>query len=115
MNGTLSVARRQALPTAVAADRLLHILHVLDHAPHLYSGCTFWTLGILAQQRTLGWDRCQLTVSNRGNRREPEEHIEDWTFHRTRPAPSFPANLSVGRHRYLIKALHKQPAGVQTG
>ena len=107
MNDTLSVAR----PTATMADWLLHIVHVLDHSPHLYSGWKFWTVAVFVQQRTRGW-KTQLTETKRGNRSEPEEHIENWTFHRTRPAPGFRAKLPMVRHRCLIKARLKQFAGV---
>ena len=109
MNATPSVAQRQTLPTAVAGDRLLHILHFA----RWYCGCTFWRLAILAQQRTLGWKTSELAGGKQAHRRQSREHIEDGTFHRTRAMAGFPARRPIVRHCYLIETLLKQLAGVR--
>jgi hypothetical protein len=39
----------------------MRILHILDHSPPLQSGYVFRTLGIVNQQRALGWEPVLLT------------------------------------------------------
>jgi PEP-CTERM/exosortase A-associated glycosyltransferase len=64
------------------------ILHVLDHALPMQSGYVFRTLGILAEQRRMGFETVQLVTP----RQQPGEGactVDGWTFHRT-PAPRGP-------------------------
>jgi PEP-CTERM/exosortase A-associated glycosyltransferase len=111
MNGTASNARQPSAATALDG-RPLRILHVLDHSLPLHSGYTFRTLAILAQQRALGWNTYQLTSPKQGGGLEREEHIEDWTFHRTPPAAGVLARVPIVQYHALMKALQTRLAEV---
>jgi PEP-CTERM/exosortase A-associated glycosyltransferase len=63
----------------------LKILHVLDHALPLQSGYVFRSLGILTEQRRIGWRTAQL-VTPRQQPGEGSDTVDGWTFYRT-PAP----------------------------
>lgn len=68
----------------------MRILHVLDHSLPLQSGYVFRTMGILREQRAMGWETLQLTSpkQNAGAGVPAlSEQIGDWTFHRT-PTPN---------------------------
>jgi len=72
----------------------MKILHILDHALPLQSGYVFRTLGILAEQRRMGFETVQL-VTPRQQPGEGSQTVDGWTFHRT-PAPRGPlARLPV--------------------
>jgi len=114
MSDTLSVARCQALPAA-STDRPLRILHVLDHSLPLHSGYTFRTLAILNEQRAMGWETFQLTGTRQGKGPEREEHVDDWIFNRTPPAPGLLATLPIVEYRYMMRALHTRLAEVVNG
>lgn len=112
MSEMSSVARLPDDSRTSAADRPLRILHVLDHSLPLHSGYTFRTLAILGQQRALGWETMQLTGPKQGSGPQREEHIDDWTFHRTPPASGLAAKLPLLQYRYLMKALQTRLAEV---
>jgi PEP-CTERM/exosortase A-associated glycosyltransferase len=67
----------------------MRILHILDHSLPLQSGYVYRTLGILNQQRALGWDPIVLTSGKHYAPGPPRERIGDWEFLRT-PMPSGP-------------------------
>jgi PEP-CTERM/exosortase A-associated glycosyltransferase len=60
----------------------LRILHVLDHALPLQSGYVSRSMGILRQQRRMGWDTIQL-VAPRQQAGSGSYDIDIWRFHRT--------------------------------
>jgi hypothetical protein len=62
----------------------MRILHILDHSLPLHSGYAFRTLALLREQRRLGWETLQLTTPKQGPCDADEEHVDGWTFHRTR-------------------------------
>lgn len=62
----------------------MRILHVLDHSLPHHSGYVFRTLSILREQRALGWDTLHLTTPRHGSSERSLEHIDGWTFYRTR-------------------------------
>lgn len=64
----------------------MRILHILDHSLPLQSGYVFRTLGIVDQQRALGWDPVLLTSGKHYAPGPPRERIGEWEFLRT-PAP----------------------------
>ena len=64
----------------------MRVLHILDHSLPLQSGYVFRTLGIVNQQRALGWEPVLLTSGKHYAPGPPREHIGDWEFLRT-PAP----------------------------
>ena len=67
----------------------MRILHILDHSLPLQSGYVYRTLGILNQQRALGWDPVVLTSGKHYAPGPARERIGDWEFLRT-PMPSGP-------------------------
>jgi PEP-CTERM/exosortase A-associated glycosyltransferase len=77
---------RQQQRDAIPAMR---ILHILDHSLPLQSGYVYRTLGILNQQRALGWDPIVLTSGKHYAPGPSPERIGDWEFLRT-PMPSGP-------------------------
>jgi PEP-CTERM/exosortase A-associated glycosyltransferase len=62
----------------------MRILHILDHSIPLHSGYVFRTLGILKEQRALGWDTFHLTSPKQGQTPLDEEQMDGWHFYRTR-------------------------------
>jgi phosphatidylinositol alpha-1,6-mannosyltransferase len=71
----------------------MRILHVLDHSIPLQSGYTFRTLSLLTEQRRLGWETHHLTTPRHTEPYLPEETVDGWVFHRTKP----PAEIDLRR------------------
>src|SRR5437016_1463330 len=65
----------------------MRILHVLDHSLPLHSGYVYRTLGIVNQQRALGWEPVLLTSGKHYLPGPEREQIGEWEFLRT-PMPS---------------------------
>ena len=61
----------------------MRILHVLDHSLPEQSGYVYRTLGILAAQRSFGWETILLTTPRNHPGRPQVETLDGWTFHRT--------------------------------
>ena len=61
----------------------MRILHILDHSLPLQSGYVFRTMGILREQRGMGWHTLQLTTPKHYVNAAPRETIGEWEFHRT--------------------------------
>ena len=74
----------------------MRVLHILDHSLPLQSGYVFRTLGIVDQQRALGWDPVLLTSGKHYAPGPARERIGAWEFWRT-PPPQGPAPGSPGR------------------
>src|SRR5438128_6092084 len=70
--------------------RVMRILHILDHSLPLQSGYVFRTLGIVNQQRALGWEPVLLTSGKHYAPGPARERIGEWEFLRT-PRPTGPA------------------------
>jgi len=64
----------------------MRILHILDHSLPLQSGYVFRTLGIVNQQRALGWEPVLLTSGKHHAPGPTREQIGAWEFLRT-PMP----------------------------
>jgi PEP-CTERM/exosortase A-associated glycosyltransferase len=64
----------------------MRILHILDHSLPLQSGYVFRTLGIVNQQRALGWEPVLLTSGKHYAPGPAREQIGGWEFLRT-PVP----------------------------
>src|SRR5512139_358556 len=73
----------------------MRILHILDHSIPAHSGYTFRTLGILREQRRLGWETFHLTSPKHPDPKAAEEHVDGWTFYRTEPASGWMSRLPV--------------------
>jgi PEP-CTERM/exosortase A-associated glycosyltransferase len=65
----------------------MRILHILDHSLPLQSGYVYRTLGIVNQQRVLGWEPVLLTSGKHYAPGPMRERIGEWEFLRT-PVPS---------------------------
>jgi PEP-CTERM/exosortase A-associated glycosyltransferase len=65
----------------------MRILHILDHSPPLQSGYVYRTLGIVNQQRALGWEPVLLTSGKHYAPGPARERIGEWEFLRT-PMPN---------------------------
>lgn len=61
----------------------MRVLHILDHSLPLQSGYTFRTIGILKEQRALGWQTWQLTTPKQYTASALIEEADGWTFYRT--------------------------------
>lgn len=92
----------------------MRILHILDHSVPLQSGYTFRTLGILKQQRALGWTTIHLTSAKQGWSDEAEQDIDGWHFFRTRPNRTFIASMPLLRQYSVIQTLSKRLIQVAT-
>jgi len=64
----------------------MRILHILDHSLPLQSGYVYRTLGIVNQQRALGWEPVLLTSGKHYAPGPAREQIGGWEFLRT-PVP----------------------------
>ena len=65
----------------------MRILHILDHSLPLQSGYVYRTLGIVNQQRVLGWEPVLLTSGKHYAPGPSRERIGDWEYLRT-PSPT---------------------------
>ncbi len=65
----------------------MRILHILDHSLPLQSGYVYRTLGIVNQQRALGWEPVLLTSGKHYAPGPLRERIGEWEFLRT-PRPT---------------------------
>ena len=65
----------------------MRILHILDHSLPLQSGYVYRTLGIVNQQRALGWHPVLLTSGKHYAPGPAREQIGNWEFLRT-PMPT---------------------------
>jgi PEP-CTERM/exosortase A-associated glycosyltransferase len=63
----------------------LRILHILDHSVPMQSGYAFRTLGILEQQRRMGWETLHLTSPKHTQAGPPRESYGEFEFVRTAP------------------------------
>ncbi len=61
----------------------MRILHILDHSLPLQSGYVYRTLGIINQERALGWEPVLLTSGKHTAPGPLRERIGDWEFLRT--------------------------------
>jgi PEP-CTERM/exosortase A-associated glycosyltransferase len=79
----------------------MRILHILDHSLPLQSGYVYRTLGIVNQQRALGWDPLLLTSGKHYAPGPAREQIGEWEFLRT-PRPSGLAGKQPGIGELII-------------
>jgi len=79
------------------------VLHILDHSVPLQSGYTFRTLGILREQRALGWETFHLTSPKHGPCSALEEDVDGLRFSRTPFAPGVLAHVQTLREIALMR------------
>jgi hypothetical protein len=71
----------------------MRILHILDHSLPLQSGYVYRTLGIVNQQRALGWEPVLLTSGKHYAPGPERERIGAWEFRRTPMPKGFATRL----------------------
>src|SRR3984957_18538280 len=82
----------------------MRILHILDHSLPLQSGYVYRTLGIIDQQRALGWEPVLLTSGKHYAPGPPRERIGEWEFLRTRMPTGLAARLAWFRELTILHA-----------
>jgi PEP-CTERM/exosortase A-associated glycosyltransferase len=86
----------------------MQILHILDHSLPLQSGYVFRTLGIVGQQRALGWRPVLLTSGKHYAPGPPRERIGEWEFLRTPTPRGFGARLPWARELQIMADLGRR-------
>jgi len=86
----------------------MRILHILDHSLPLHSGYVYRTLGIVNQQRALGWEPVLLTSGKHYAPGPPRERIGEWEFLRTRMPTGFSAKLPWFRELKIVGDLDRR-------
>ncbi|HEV7997701.1 MAG TPA: TIGR04063 family PEP-CTERM/XrtA system glycosyltransferase [Stellaceae bacterium] len=86
----------------------MRVLHILDHSLPLQSGYVFRTLGIVDQQRALGWDPVLLTSGKHYAPGPARERIGAWEFLRTPPPQGPGARLPWARELKLMADLGRR-------
>jgi PEP-CTERM/exosortase A-associated glycosyltransferase len=86
----------------------MRILHILDHSLPLQSGYVYRTLGIVNQQRALGWDPVLLTSGKHYAPGPAREQIGEWEFLRTPIPTGFSARLPWLRELKIVGDLGRR-------
>src|SRR6516162_7576486 len=86
----------------------MRILHILDHSLPLQSGYVYRTLGIINQQRALGWEPVLLTSGKHYAPGPTRERIGGWEFLRTPMPTGFAARLPWLRELKIVSDLDRR-------
>ena len=86
----------------------MRILHILDHSLPLQSGYVYRTLGIVTQQRAMGWEPLLLTSGKHYAPGPARERIGDWEFRRTPRPTGLAARLPWLRELRIVGDLERQ-------
>jgi PEP-CTERM/exosortase A-associated glycosyltransferase len=86
----------------------MRILHILDHSLPLQSGYVYRTLGIVNQQRALGWEPVLLTSGKHYAAGPARERIGDWEFLRTPRPAGLAARLPWLRELQIVSDLGRR-------
>jgi PEP-CTERM/exosortase A-associated glycosyltransferase len=86
----------------------MRILHILDHSLPLQSGYVYRTLGIVNQQRAMGWEPLLLTSGKHYAPGPARERIGEWEFLRTPMPTGFAAKLPWLRELRIISDLGRR-------
>jgi PEP-CTERM/exosortase A-associated glycosyltransferase len=86
----------------------MRILHILDHSLPLQSGYVYRTLGIIDQQRALGWEPVLLTSGKHYAPGPARERIGEWEFLRTRAPTGLAARLPWVRELAIVSDLDRK-------
>jgi len=86
----------------------MRILHILDHSLPLQSGYVFRTLGIVNQQRALGWEPVLLTSGKHYAPGPVRERIGTWEFLRTPLPTGLAAKLPWLRELKIVSDLDRR-------
>jgi PEP-CTERM/exosortase A-associated glycosyltransferase len=86
----------------------MRILHILDHSLPLHSGYVYRTLGIVNQQRALGWEPLLLTSGKHDAPGPAREQIGEWEFLRTSAPNGATAKLPWFRELKIVGDLDRR-------
>src|SRR5262245_33960232 len=86
----------------------MRILHILDHSLPLQSGYVYRTLGIVNQQRALGWEPVLLTSGKHYAPGPARERIGEWEFLRTSMPSGIAARLPWLRELKIVSDLGRR-------
>ena len=86
----------------------MRILHILDHSLPLQSGYVYRTLGIVNQQRVMGWQPVLLTSGKHHAPGPARERIGEWEFLRTPVPTGLAAKLPWLRELKIIRDLGRR-------
>lgn len=86
----------------------VRILHVLDHSLPLQSGYVYRTLGIVNEQRALGWEPVLITSGKHHAPGPKREWIAGWQFLRTLPPSGLGSKISGLRDLKIVADLSRQ-------
>jgi PEP-CTERM/exosortase A-associated glycosyltransferase len=86
----------------------MRILHILDHSLPLQSGYVYRTLGIVDQQRALGWEPILLTSGKHYAPGPARERIGEWEFLRTPMPAGLSARLPWVRELTIVSDLDRR-------
>jgi PEP-CTERM/exosortase A-associated glycosyltransferase len=86
----------------------MRILHILDHSLPLQSGYVYRTLGIVNQQRALGWEPVLLTSGKHYAPGPSREQIGGWEFLRTPRSTGIAARLPWLRELKIVSGLNRR-------
>jgi PEP-CTERM/exosortase A-associated glycosyltransferase len=86
----------------------MRILHILDHSLPLQSGYVYRTLGIIDQQRALGWEPVLLTSGKHYAPGPARERIGEWEFLRTGVPTGLAARLPWVRELAIVSDLDRK-------
>src|SRR3954453_706856 len=92
----------------------MRILHILDHSLPLQSGYVYRTLGIINQQRAIGWEPILVTSGKHqafAPAAEPvpaRERIGEWAFFRTPKPAGLAARLPATGELTIIRDLGRR-------
>jgi PEP-CTERM/exosortase A-associated glycosyltransferase len=86
----------------------MRILHILDHSLPLQSGYVYRTLGIIDQQRALGWEPVLLTSGKHHAPGPARERIGEWEFLRTGMPTGLAARLPWLRELTIVSDLDQR-------
>jgi PEP-CTERM/exosortase A-associated glycosyltransferase len=87
---------------------VMRILHILDHSLPLQSGYVIRTLGIVNQQRALGWEPVLLTSGKHYAPGPARERIGEWEFLRTPRPNGLAARLPWFRELKIVSDLGRR-------
>jgi PEP-CTERM/exosortase A-associated glycosyltransferase len=87
---------------------MMRILHILDHSLPLQSGYVYRTLGIVNQQRALGWEPVLLTGGKHYAPGPERERIGTWEFIRTPIPTGIVARLPWLRELKIVSDLDRR-------
>lgn len=86
----------------------MRILHILDHSLPLQSGYVYRTLGIVNQQRAMGWEPLLLTSGKHYAPGPARERIGEWEFLRTRMPAGLAARFPWLRELKIVSDLSRR-------